>query len=71
MKRTHIDDVGYFDLEYMCEHDNLECPEFFVLLQRLENDEIDIDEYINELTNLELTIRNKHPDKFNIGGLIF
>ena len=48
MKRDYIEQYGYFDLEYLCEYEKLECFEFFVLLKLLETDEIHIDEYIKK-----------------------
>ena len=43
MKRIHIDAHDYYDLEYICEYDCFACPEYFILLKKLENDEIDKD----------------------------
>lgn len=71
MIRTHIELFGYFDLEYLCEFEGFDYPEFFNLLNRLKNDEIDNDEYFDEMMKLENKVRSKFPDKFQIGGLVF
>ena len=71
MKRIHIDVHGYFDLEYLCEYDCFACLEYFLLLNRLDNDEITNEEYINELIKLESKIKKEQPNKFNVGGLVF
>lgn len=71
MKRDYIEQYGYFDLEYLCEYEKFECYEFFVLLKLLENGEINIDEYIKKLKILENENKQKFPEKFEIGGLIF
>lgn len=71
MNRTHMDSIGYFALEYMCEFEDFKCPQFFQLLNQLESDHITENEYIDEIMKLELEQREQHPDKFQIGGIVF
>jgi hypothetical protein len=71
MNRPHIEEMGYYDLEFLCEFENFECVEFWKILNRFELNEISYDEYLKLINELEFKIRDERPELFNVGGLMF
>jgi len=71
MNRLHIDEIGYYDLEFLYEFQNFECEEFWKIFNRFQLNEISYDEYLKLINELEFKLRGEQPDMFNVGGLMF